>query len=241
MWSQVLDPGRPVGRPEHPVKDTFVQLEPSETITKAFTPHGLLSAGMQDKEDRSARRQEELARETGASLISVPNKPPPPQTGLLGYVTAHERERRREGGLGATLTEREREKRLVEERQRRFDEQQRQQMDQMQQGMSMYGTPFGFNPMVNPMMMNMMPMMTGGGLAPPMMTGGGMPPMNPMLSGFPGMMGGYGPQHMFAAQQAAQAYQQAMVAFSVAGSQVGNEGALAGAPPHRKYPIICPA
>jgi len=229
VWSQVLDPGRPVGRPEHPARDTFVQLEPSETMTKAFTPHGLLSAGMQDKEDRSAKRQEELARGTGASLVNVPNKPPPPQTGLLGYVTAHERERKREGGLGAALTEREREKRLVEERQRRFDEQQRQQLDQMQQGMSMYGTPYGYNPMVNPMMMNMMPMMSGGGLAP-MVTGGGMPPMNPMMSGFPGMMGGYSPQQMFAAQQAAQAYQQAMVAFSVAGSQVGNEGAPAGAP-----------
>ena len=50
-----------------------------------------------------------------------------------------------------------------------------------------------------------------------------MQPMNPMMTGqmgFPGMMGGFNP-HMFAAQQAAQAYQQAMMAFSVAGSQVG--------------------
>ena len=91
-------------------------------MTKAFAPHGLLSAGLQDKQDRSAKRQEELARETGASLINVPNKPPPPQTGLLGAVTAHERERKREGGLGATLTERERERRLAEERQRKLDE-----------------------------------------------------------------------------------------------------------------------
>jgi len=57
-----------------------------------------------------------------------------------------------------------------------------------------------------------------------MMTGGGgMSPMNPMMTGqmgFPGMMGGFNP-HVFAAQQAAQAYQQAMMAFSVAGSQVG--------------------
>ena len=231
VWSQVLDPGRPVGRPQpEQSRETFVQLEPSETMTKPFAAQGLLSAGLQDKEDRSAKRQEEHARETGASLINVPSKPPPPQSGLLGYVTAHEKERGRSGGLGATLTEREREKRVAEERQRRFDEHQRQQLDQVQQGMSMYGAPFGYNPMMNPMMMNMMgmnPMMAGGGGLSPMMTGGGMAPMNPMMSGFPGMMGGFSPQHMFAAQQAAQAYQHAMMAFSVAGSQVGGEGGAA--------------
>lgn len=208
VWSQVLerDSGQPA--PE-PGRDTFVQLEPpSQTMTKAFAPHGLLSAGLQDKQDRSAKRQEELARETGASLINVPNKPPPPQTGLLGAVTAHERERKREGGLGATLTEREREKRLAEERQRKLDEFQRMQLDQMQQGGSMYGGMgmqpqfSGFNPMMaNPMMMGMNPMMGGGW-------------------GYPGMVN---PQHMFAAQQAAQAYQQAMYAFSSAGSQVGGD------------------
>ena len=242
IWSQVLE-GRPgIGRGQletTPVRDTFVQLEPAETMTKAFTPQGLLSAGLQDKEDRSAKRQEELARESGGSLVNVPNKPPPPQTGLLGAITAHERERKREGGVGAALTEREREKRVAEERQRKFDEHQRQQLDQMQQGGSMYG---GYNPMMaNPMMMGMNPMMginpmmTGAGLNPmmtggglnPMMTGGGsMQPINPMMTGqmgFPGMMGGFNP-HMFAAQQAAQAYQQAMMAFSVAGSQAGPDG-----------------
>ncbi|KAI0749814.1 hypothetical protein C8Q80DRAFT_1232578 [Daedaleopsis nitida] len=208
IWSQVLDPGRHA-EPTN-TRDTFIQMEaPATTMTKAFTPHGLLSAGMQDKQDRSAKRQEELARETGASLINVPNKPPPPQTGLLGAVTAHERERKREGGLGAALTEREREKRLVEERQRKIDDLQRQQLDQMQQGGSMYGGQMmGFNPMMgNPMMMGMNPMMTGGW-------------------GYPGMMPGFAnPQQLFAAQQAAQqAYQQAMVAFSTAGSQIGGGG-----------------
>ncbi|KAH9846672.1 hypothetical protein C2E23DRAFT_898508 [Lenzites betulinus] len=215
IWSQVLDPDHPQlnnGR------DTFVQVEaPAAAMTKAFTPHGLLSAGLQDKHDRSAKRQEELARETGASLINVPNKPPPPQTGLLGAVTAHERERKREGGLGAALTEREREKRMVEERQRKIDDLQRQQLDQMQQGGSMYGgmgmNPMGFNPMMggNPMMMGMNPMMTGGW-------------------GYPGMMPGFAnPQQLFAAQQAAaQAYQQAMVAFSTAGSQIGGDGQSPG-------------
>ncbi|KAI0663874.1 hypothetical protein C8Q70DRAFT_1050494 [Cubamyces menziesii] len=217
IWSQVLDPDRNVDPSANNGRDTFIQIEaPATTMTKAFTPHGLLSAGLQDKQDRSAKRQEELARETGASLINVPNKPPPPQTGLLGAVTAHERERKREGGLGAALTEREREKRMAEERQRKLDEYQRQQLDQMQQGGSMYGGmgmgPMGFNPMMaNPMMMGMNPMMTGGW-------------------GFPGMMPGFAnPQQMFAAQQAAaQAYQQAMVAFSTAGSQIGG-GADGGA------------
>ena len=208
MWSQVLERD-PAALPESNSRDTFVQIEPpSQTMTKAFAPHGLLSAGLQDKQDRSAKRQEELARETGASLINVPHKPPPPQTGLLGAVTAHERERKREGGLGATLTERERERRLAEERQRKLDEFQRMQLDQMQQTGSMYGGMgmpqfAGYNPMMgNPMMMGMNPMMSGGW-------------------GYPGMMN---PQHMFAAQQAAQAYQQAMAAFSTAGSQVGGDG-----------------
>jgi len=42
--------------------------------------------------------------------------------------------------------------------------------------------------------------------------------------GYPGMMPGYGTQHMFAAQQAAQAYQQAMLSLSQAGSQIGVDG-----------------
>ena len=210
MWSQVLDPGHTPGAvPDNPTgRETFIQLDsPAQSMTKAFTPHGLLSAGLQDKEDRSAKRQEELARETGASLINVPNKPPPPQTGLLGAITAHERDRKREGGVGAALTEREREKRVAEERQRKLDELQRQQLEQMQQGGSMYGQPLpGYNPMMNPMMMGMNPMMSG-------------------FMGYPGMMPGFGnPQHMFAAQQAAQAYQQAMLSLSQAGSQIGGDG-----------------
>ncbi len=220
IWSQVLDPDR--GESGNGGRETFIQMEaPATTMTKAFTPHGLLSAGMQDKQDRSAKKQEELARETGASLINVPLKPPPPQTGLLGAVTAHERERKREGGLGAALTEREREKRMAEERQRKLDEFQRQQLEQMQQG-GMYGggqamMGCGFNPMMaNPMMMGMNPMMTGG------------------WGGYPGMMPGFNAnaQQLFAAQQAAQqAYQQAMYAFSSAGSQIGGNDAGPAAQP----------
>lgn len=216
IWTQPLEPGRQPGAnpvpeaPPPPQRDTFIQLEPtSVSMTKAFTPHGLLSAGIQDKQDRSAKRQEELARETGASLINVPNKPPPPQTGLLGAITAHERDRKREGGVGATLTEREREKRLAEDQQRKLDEFQRQQLEMAQSGMY-GGQPFqNFNPMMaSPMMMGMNPMMS----APnPMMTGGFMP--------YPNMIPGYGAQQFMYAQQAAQAaYQQAMMAFTAAGS-----------------------
>ena len=227
MWSSVLDPNKDQSMLQPNNRDTFVQLEsPAETMTKAFTPQGLLSAGLQDKQDRSAKRQEELARESGVSLINVPNKPPPPQTGLLGAISAHERERNREGGMGAALTEREREKRLAEDRQRKLDDFQRQQLEQQQQmaaqggyGMSMYG---------------------GGGLMP-QMTG-----MNPMMSYYPQVMGGSpsmffnpmfnpmmpNPQHMYAAQQAAQAYQQAMIAMSTAGSQVGGEGGGGGRSPN---------
>jgi CCR4-NOT transcriptional complex subunit CAF120 len=77
----------------------------------------------------------------------------------------------------------------------------------MQQGGSLYGQQLaGFNPMMNPMN----PMMMG------------MNPMMPNFMGYPGMMPNFGnPQHMFAAQQAAQAYQQAMVSLSQAGSQIG--------------------
>ena len=162
-------------------------------MTKAFALHGLLSAGMQDRQERSAKRQEEVAKETGASLVNVPTKPPPPQTGLLGAVSAHERERRREGGIGAALTERERDRRVAEERQRKLDDFTKQQLEMVQNG-SMYGPQFspGFNPMMaNPMMMGMNPMNGWG--------------FNPMM----------GNPQMFAAQQAAaQAYQQTMMTFT---------------------------
>ncbi|KAI5983349.1 hypothetical protein EDD15DRAFT_2390858 [Pisolithus albus] len=215
IWTQVLEPGRQPGAnplpepPPPPQRDTFVQLEPaSVSMTKAFTPHGLLSAGMQDKQDRSAKRQEELARETGASLINVPNKPPPPQTGLLGAITAHERERKREGG-----------KRLAEDRQRKLDEYQRQQLEMAQSGV-FGGQPFGNFQSHDGEPHDDGPMMP----APnPMMTGGFM--------GYPNMMPGYGAQHYMYAQQAAQAaYQQAMMAFSGHGSH-GPDGMHGGPSP----------
>lgn len=207
MWSTVLDPRAGDASNKTNQRDTFVTIEPNETMTTAFTPQGLLQAGIQDKQNRSAKQQEAHARETGASLINVPAPPPPPQMGLVGAITAHQREREREGGVGAALTERERERRLAEERQRQYDELQRRQLDQAKSmgGMDM---PQGFNPMMmNPMF------------------GWGMPMM------YPGMgWGGMSPQQqqqqyqMLAAQQAAmQAYQQTMINLSQAGSQAPSD------------------
>jgi len=179
-------------------------------MTKAFTPQGLLSAGLQDKQERSAKRQEELARESGNSLVNVPSKPPPPQTGLLGAITGYERDRKRDGGVGAALTERERDRRVAEDRQRKLDDFQKMQLDQQQQ-MAQGGSAFSIYGGANPMSQYLNPMM-----ANPMMMGG--------YGGYP-MMGGYSnPQQMFAAQQAAQAYQQAMMTYSQAGSQMGGDG-----------------
>lgn len=234
IWSAVLDAKASGATPNTNTRDTFVQLEaPAETLTKAFTPQGLLSAGLLDKEDRSAKRQELLARESGSSLINVPNKPPPPQVGLLGVVAAHERERKREGGMGAALTERERERRHAEDQQRKLDEYQRQQQQMMQSG-SMYGMyggglapqMTGYNPMMGPPFANPQAMM-------PSMY------FNPMLS----PMGYPNPQHMFAAQQAAQAYQQAMMAMSVAGSQIGGSqiGGEDGNQGPMNFPPVSPA
>nr|XP_031860163.1 uncharacterized protein CI109_004295 [Kwoniella shandongensis]KAA5527235.1 hypothetical protein CI109_004295 [Kwoniella shandongensis] len=197
----------------------FVELdEPQAQLTKAFAPHGLLQAGMQDKEDRSAKKQEEVARETGSSLINVPAKPPPPQSGLLGAVAAHERDRKNAGGIGATLTDREREKRLAEERQREIDRLQRQQMEHMRQfggGSDMYPPQQGY-----PYGMGMPPQM---GMNMGMM---GMPPM-----GYP-YQGGYNPYAQQQAMMAAQmAYQQALMAMSQNGSQAGDFPDHAQTPP----------
>jgi CCR4-NOT transcriptional complex subunit CAF120 len=216
----MLDPqgetqGKATGR------DTFVRIEPNETMTMAFQPQGLLQAGMADKQNRSAKQQEANARETGASLINVPNPPPPPQMGLVGAITAHQRDREREGGVGAVLTEKERERRLAEERQRKYDELQRAQLDK---AMSLSGNNMEMQQGYNPMMLN--PMM---GWGMPMMYG-----MNGMGMGGMAGWGGMSPQQqqqqqqqqyqMWAAQQAAmQAYQQAMISFSQAGSQAGSD------------------
>jgi CCR4-NOT transcriptional complex subunit CAF120 len=194
-------------------KGTFVQLDEPATLIKAFTPGGLLSAGLQDKEDRSAKRQEEVARETGTSLINVPAKPPPPSTGLMGAVAAHEADRRNAGGIGATLTDRDRERRIAEERQRKIDELQRQQ-GQFPGGPGMFPAYPQY------------PMPTGG-----------MPGMGPMgYNVSPNRINLLSSHRVFAdlqpyaqAMMAAQmAYQQTIMAMSAAGSQMGDNATQDG-------------
>jgi hypothetical protein len=112
-------------------RDTFAQIQPSRTVTKAFTVHGLSSASLRE---RWAKRQEEVAREAEVLRANFPTDTSHPQNGLLGPITAHERERKHEDDLGVVLTERERERRMVEERQRKFDELQRKQLEMVQNG-----------------------------------------------------------------------------------------------------------
>lgn len=102
----------------------------------AMAPHGLLQAALQEKQSKSAAAQEANAKETGGPFLQISAKPQGPQGGLVGAIAAHERDRKREGGLGATLTERERERRSAEQKQR--------EMDQMHaRNASFGGMPFG--------------------------------------------------------------------------------------------------
>lgn len=66
IWNTHLE--QPHGGQAAEVPDKFVDLEPASTLTKAFNPNGLLQAGLEDRNDRSAKRQEEIARESGSSL-----------------------------------------------------------------------------------------------------------------------------------------------------------------------------
>lgn len=118
--------------------------------------------------------------------------------------------------MGATLTERERERKMAEARQRELDAIQRQQLAQghMMGGSGGFGGyPYPMMPMMMPPSFGMMPGMAPGmspGMSPgmaPGMNGQQMyDPMNPMF------------QHQAAAMMAAQqAYFQAMASFSQAG------------------------
>ncbi|GAA6054229.1 hypothetical protein JCM3770_001402 [Rhodotorula araucariae] len=200
----------------------------------ALNPHGLLATGMIEKEERSARAQENAARDTGGTLVSLPAKAPPPQTGLVGALTSHQREKERTGGVGRALTEQQRERKLAEQRQKQLDELQKQQLAMMQQQMQMAqfgGGGSGFAQMGT---------MGYGGSNPWMMGGMGM--MSPMGMGgygaFPGMSGtptGMGgspqlqPQHTGdGASQQAQAFQQqqqAMMAAQAAAQHAAQQAA----------------
>jgi hypothetical protein len=110
-------------------RDALARIEPTHTMAIPFTAHGLLPASLQDRQERSAKRPEEETKEAGASLVSVPTKPLPPQTGLPGAVSGQEDGWKHEGDPGAVVTEREYERRLAEERQRGFSNFQKQQFE----------------------------------------------------------------------------------------------------------------
>ncbi|KAK4051814.1 hypothetical protein OIV83_002519 [Microbotryomycetes sp. JL201] len=203
------------------------------------SPHGLLHAGILDKEERSARALEHQAREGGGPLVNLPSKPPPPQTGLVGAITSLEREKERTGGVGRALTEQQRERKLAEQRQRQLDELQRQQLQMQMQayqqmqmaqfgGYGMPGMNMGMGSMSGmPSMPWMVPPASGFGAFPGSNIGSpaGMSPVagaspapasptaaTAPLPGSMSMDAGQFQQHqqqMFAAQQAAQAAAQA--------------------------------
>lgn len=173
-----VSPGRPVARP-------------------VLSPHGLLHAGILDKEERSARAMEYQARDSGGPLVNLPSKPPPPQTGLVGALTSHQREKERTGGVGRALTEQQRERKLAEQRQKQLDDLQKAQLQQQQHQMAMMGGyGGGYNPMIGA---GFNPMMYGGGMGmmpPPMSAYGMMPPISPGMGSQMGggsQFGGVGP------------------------------------------------
>lgn len=229
---------------------TLVHLSKEEqpgAISTAFQPQGLLQAGAQDKAERSAKHVEAEARATGGHFVNVDaNRNAAPQSGLVGAISAHERERRKEGGLGATLTERERERVQAEKRQKEEEMMRNQMMQQQQQQMmaasmaspqpgQQAGAPWqnsGMPPSMgsfNPMMWQQMQMMS---MMNPMMFGAGMPgnqaaPGSHSGHGHQGGSGSgnaasggteYQQQQMAAQMRAAQAAQQAyMQAMQQAG------------------------
>ena len=88
----------------------------------AIGAHGLLQAGLQDRHNRSAAQLEAHAKETGGPLLQLDAKPQVAQAGLVGAIASHQKDRKREGGIGAHLTEKDRERRLAEARQKELNQ-----------------------------------------------------------------------------------------------------------------------
>lgn len=68
MWNTHLETPHGGQAAEADDSGKFVTIEPAATLTKAFNPNGLLQAGLADRDERSAKRQEEVARADGSSL-----------------------------------------------------------------------------------------------------------------------------------------------------------------------------
>ncbi|WFC95993.1 hypothetical protein MBRA1_002649 [Malassezia brasiliensis] len=67
-------------------RQTFVRLGPDDHpgAGAAYVPQGLLASASQERLDRRAHEHEQ--RGSGAALVNVPTKPPPPQAGLMGAI-----------------------------------------------------------------------------------------------------------------------------------------------------------
>lgn len=174
--SQIVNQGTEVGQFPNPASRREIPAvlrdqpaEPAEndpSLRPAFSQHGLLHRVMQERQEKSAKSTQEAAYRSGEPLLHVNHKAPPIQSGLLGAIASHERDRKRDGGMGAMLTVRAREQAM---RQRENDELQRQSMMMMAGAPGAMGYPAGYpNGMMN--QAAMMQMMYN----PQMMAAGGM-------------------------------------------------------------------
>ncbi|POW01292.1 hypothetical protein PSHT_12599 [Puccinia striiformis] len=132
----------PKNRHEIPsvLRDQAVDETETGELKPAFSEHGLLHRVMQERHERSARSLQLQAHFSGEPLMHINDKADPIQTGLLGAIANHQKDRKRDGGMGAALTERARERAY---RQRETDEYYRQSMASMA-GYPVNGYPAGY-------------------------------------------------------------------------------------------------
>lgn len=104
----------------------------------------MLHAGVQNQAEQSAKAQEDRARTFGAPMVEIPAKQGPPTTGLVGAIAEREKERKREGGIGAVMTERDRECRQAD--QELIDARRQSSMGFYPQQQMAFMNPMMFNP-----------------------------------------------------------------------------------------------
>ncbi|KAG9306673.1 hypothetical protein G9A89_004220 [Geosiphon pyriformis] len=107
-------------------RDSYYEDDYYEERGESFQPRPRSLLGVLPQHQLSAREQEYLARETGSPLIQLEARQKDPQFGLVGAITARERQRKVLGPAISgrqleierdALLERERERRLFEQRQ----------------------------------------------------------------------------------------------------------------------------
>ncbi|KAI8070331.1 hypothetical protein BC940DRAFT_365927 [Gongronella butleri] len=113
----------------------------------------------------SAKEQLEYARQTGDTLLHVPNKPPEPRTGLVGMISQREADKKERNANKGLLLKMEKDKLMEQERERYLWEQRQQQMPMQQMPMGQSMAPMAMAPpmqmptMMNDPRMSMMPPM----------------------------------------------------------------------------------